>query len=64
MAEELFPKEVRVTEWSFVYQGSIETVIYAIDMIGMDGRILRMCRDGAAYPYGLLLTNDVGINGL
>jgi hypothetical protein len=53
--EEISPKEVRITEWSFWYEGGIETVIDGIALLGSDGRTLRLCREGAAYPYGLLL---------
>jgi hypothetical protein len=53
--EEISPKDVRVTMWSFPYEGTTETVIYAIDLLASDGRKLRMSRDGAAYPYSLAL---------
>jgi hypothetical protein len=52
---EVLPKEVRITEWSFWHKGQIETVISGITMLGADGRTLRLCREGAPYPYGLLL---------
>ena len=58
--EIIAPKEVRVTEWSFWYDGAVETVIYAIELYGADGRMLRMSRDGAAYPYCLLLHDGAG----
>jgi hypothetical protein len=59
---EVSPREVRITEWSFWHEGQIETVIYGIALLGSDGRALRLCREGAAYPYGLLLkdSSDVG----
>lgn len=54
--EEISPKDVRVTESSFRYDGGVETIIYAVDLIEADGRTLRMSREGAAYPYTLALT--------
>lgn len=55
---EILPKEVHITEWSFWYEGQIETVIDSITLVAADGRTLRLCREGAAYPYGLLLKDS------
>lgn len=59
---EVSPREVRITEWSFWHEGQIETVIYDITLLGTDGRALRLCREGAAYPYGLLLKESSDIS--
>ena len=56
---EVSPKEVRITEWSFWHEGQIETAIHGITVSGVDGRTLRLCREGAAYPYGLLLKDGL-----
>jgi hypothetical protein len=53
--ETIVPKCVRVMECSFWYEGSIETVIDAIDFAGDEGQRLWMSRSGAAYPYSLVL---------
>lgn len=55
---EVSPKEVRITEWSFWYEGQIETIISGITLSEVDGRTLRFCREGAPYPYGLLLKDS------
>ena len=53
--EKLSVEEARVTERSFLYGGAVETVIYAIDLFGSDGKKLTMRLEGAAYPYTLAL---------
>ena len=52
---EISPREVRITEWSFWHDDVVEKVIYEIMLLDANGRVLRLCREGAAYPYGLLL---------
>jgi hypothetical protein len=56
---EVSPKEVRITKWSFWHEDQIETVIDGVTLLGADGRTLRLCREGAAYPYGLLLKDSL-----
>lgn len=49
------PARLDLIESSFFLNGKIETVIEGIDIVGRDGKRLKMRREGAAYPYGLVL---------
>lgn len=53
--EAVVPVGVRLVEASFFLNTEIATVIEGIDITGRDGKELRMRREGAAYPYGLVL---------
>lgn len=54
-SETVLPARVDIIESSFFIDGKVEAVIEGIDIVGRDGRTLRMRREGAAYPYGLVL---------
>lgn len=53
--ETISPTEVRVSERSFRYEGEVETAVHSIQITSGDSQVLYMSRNGAAYPYTLVL---------